>query len=261
MLTLNFKQLEKIAEKYIVINYNDFPSNAFELARKLNLRTKNSIECKKDFKDKYPLYNCNAVYALVNGEYTIYYDEKYVYKNFSVAHEIAHHLLEHCTDGAREHHDANLLAAILLLPPKKIIKSKIKNAIELSERYLIPYNVACEYWQEIKNKIPNKQKIIKHISFVICLIVISILSTSYIIKNDEGIKSSDTVSQVSNNISQTTNTDELTIDKPQVVVTVSGEKYHLPSCYYLKNKDNLSKFNIDEAVKKGYEPCLRCFPK
>lgn len=257
---MNFKQLEEIAKKFIVINYNEFPANAFELARRLNLCVKNSIECKKDFKDKYPLYNCNAVYTLVNGEYTIYYDEKYVYKNFSVAHEIAHHLLEHCTDGAREHHDANLLAAILLLPPKNTIKSKIKNAIELSEKYLIPYNVACEYWAEIKNKIPQERKIIKHISFIICLIAITILSTSYIIKNDERFKPSDTVSQLLNNISPITNMDELTINQTQVTVTVSGKKYHLATCSYLKNKNNLSELDINKAIEKGYEPCSRCFP-
>lgn len=254
---MNFQQLEKIAEKYIVINYNNFPANAFELARKLNLRVKNSIECKKDFKDKYPLYNCNAVYTLVNGEYTIYYDEKYAYKNFSVAHEIAHHLLEHCTDGAREHHDANLLAAILLLPPKKIVKQKIKNAIELSEKYLIPYNVACEYWVEIKYKIPQKQKIIKYTSFIICLISITILSTSYIIKDYDNTKTSNLFTDAIS----TENPTELNLEKTKVVVTISGEKYHIPSCYYLKNKDNLSQFNIDEAIKNGYEPCLKCFPK
>ena len=144
-----YQQLEKIAKKYITEESTEFPADAFKLAKQLDLRVKNSIECKQDFKDQYPLYKCNAAYTLVNGEYTIYHDEKYAYKNFSVAHEIAHHLLEHCSDGVKEHHDANLLAAILLLSPENIVKNKIKHAVELSLKCLIPYNVACEYWADL----------------------------------------------------------------------------------------------------------------
>ena len=46
----------------------------------------------------------------------------------------------------------------------------------------------------------------------------------------------------------------------EVVVTSSGEKYHLPDCRFVKNKTNTTTLSIDEAIKEGYEPCDVCDP-
>lgn len=44
-----------------------------------------------------------------------------------------------------------------------------------------------------------------------------------------------------------------------VYITQYGEKFHLEGCRYIKNKDNLIKVSIAEAVKAGYEHCEICF--
>lgn len=43
-----------------------------------------------------------------------------------------------------------------------------------------------------------------------------------------------------------------------VFITSSGEKYHLSNCRYVKNKTNVSKFSLKDAIKNGYEPCSIC---
>lgn len=42
------------------------------------------------------------------------------------------------------------------------------------------------------------------------------------------------------------------------VVTKSGDKYHLPSCYYVRDKSDLIEVTLEEAEKGGYEPCKVC---
>lgn len=46
----------------------------------------------------------------------------------------------------------------------------------------------------------------------------------------------------------------------EVVVTMHGEKYHLPTCRYVKNKTNLFTLTITEAQNSGLEPCKVCMP-
>ena len=256
---MNYQQLEKIANRYISSNSIEFPRNAFKMAQELNLRVKNSIECKKDFKENYPLYNCNAAYALVNGEYTIYHDEKYAYKNFSVAHEIAHHLLEHCSDAVKEHHDANLLAAILLLPLDGVINNKIKNAIQLSERYLIPYNVACEYWSEIKDIVcPKnifKNKVTYLISGIVLIITIIIGFTYYNSRNNE---EHTYPLEIAIPLPSPVSTQTTTIDNNDIVfVTKNAQKYHKKDCFTISNS-KLIQIPIANAIDCGYEPCSIC---
>lgn len=52
---------------------------------------------------------------------------------------------------------------------------------------------------------------------------------------------------------------ENNIDNEKIVfITSSGEKYHLSNCRYVKNKTNVSKFSLKDAIKNGYEPCSIC---
>ena len=43
-----------------------------------------------------------------------------------------------------------------------------------------------------------------------------------------------------------------------VYVTAAGEKYHLPDCYHIKNKDGLREMTVEQAETAGYEPCKDC---
>lgn len=43
-------------------------------------------------------------------------------------------------------------------------------------------------------------------------------------------------------------------------VSENGEKYHRENCIYIKGKDNLKKYSIDELKSMGYQPCMVCIP-
>lgn len=146
---MTYKELQQIINEQIKLQHTTLPIDSFSIATHLGLTVKNSIQCKIDYQGKSPLINANAVYALNNGEYTIYYDEKYSYKNFAIAHEIAHHLLGHMSDGAIQHHDANLMAAIMIAPKELILTNGINNAYELSNLCCIPISTAIEYWNAL----------------------------------------------------------------------------------------------------------------
>lgn len=38
----------------------------------------------------------------------------------------------------------------------------------------------------------------------------------------------------------------------------NGKKYHLTNCSYIKADSKCSEITLEEAQKKGYEPCSRC---
>lgn len=41
-------------------------------------------------------------------------------------------------------------------------------------------------------------------------------------------------------------------------VTSAGEKYHKSFCKHVKYKTNVSQIDIEDAISKGYNPCLDC---
>ena len=44
-----------------------------------------------------------------------------------------------------------------------------------------------------------------------------------------------------------------------VYTTPSGQKYHKPTCQYVRNKTNIIDMYLSEAQAKGFEPCKVCF--
>ena len=178
-IKMTYRELKKIVDKRLLMHQTSLPIDIFYVASQLNIRIKNSIGAKEDFKDSNPLYSHNTVYAINKGEYTIYYDEHYAYKNFSIAHEISHHLLGHTSDGAKQHQEAQLMACIIVAPVKLIHKHKIKSPLQLSEICKIPIDVAEDYWNEItKNGSRfyslNKSNAIKIIVIILSLVMLSL---------------------------------------------------------------------------------------
>lgn len=256
---MNCTQLTDLVYNRIHHTSNKIPQDAFAIATQLNIRLKNSIECRVDFQDKNPLQNTHAVYALNNGEYTIYYDENYPYKNFSIAHEIAHHLLHHTSDGMAEHHDAQLLAAIMIAPPQMIRKSRIHTAESLSVKCKIPSDVAAMYWQELKIPLYQRHKIAIILSAVIIAAVIIVTCTS--IKFSTSDKEAD-IHTTSTNVQESIQQEPTTEAVPApdcVFVSLSGKKYHKSTCKHIKGS-TLIELSIEEATKAGYEPCKDCMP-
>lgn len=45
-----------------------------------------------------------------------------------------------------------------------------------------------------------------------------------------------------------------------VYVTANGKKYHRKSCSTLSKSRTVISLSIDDARKKGYEPCKKCNP-
>lgn len=155
---MNYQELSKIVKNRINIPQKSMPIDCFAIAVSLGLRLKNSIETRHDYiNGDNPLEWCDGCLALNKGEYTIYYNEKSPYSNFTVAHEVAHYLLHHHSDGMQQHHDANILAAMLVAPEDLILSGNIKSAAELSTVCNIPAEVANTYWAELKsNDIANE---------------------------------------------------------------------------------------------------------
>lgn len=254
MIVLTFTDLQTIADKYIKITSQIIPQDSFEIARSFNIRIKNSAECKEDFVDDYPLKRSNAVYALYKGEYTIYYDEKNVYKNFSIAHEIAHHILKHETDGATNHHDANLLAAIIVAPAKNFKRNKIKTSRQLSETCLIPVEVAEMYWKEINTSFSKRNKKLFTIGSITSIILL-VMGTTIFYNNDITPRESVKEYNIADDMKQpaTSSSEDLSY-----YATSSGKHYHTADCQYIKYKTNVIPISLEEAIKLNLNPCKKC---
>ena len=251
---MTYNELYKVAYKYID-NDSNFP-NAFVIAQKLNIRTKNSIEAKRDFKNvKNPLEDCNGCLSIVNGEYVIYYNEKSPYNNFVVAHEIAHYFLHHYSDGSDQHHDANILAAILVAPKKSVVKNKIKNEAELSEKYKIPIETAQIYWDFLNVKPQNKNNLWIVITALLVMLIIFLIY--FLLKQPD--KSLELSHPTPNPTSTPMATESIENNSTSTIVTIHGEKYHKTDCRYIENKDNLIELTVETAENAGYKPCKICF--
>ena len=44
-------------------------------------------------------------------------------------------------------------------------------------------------------------------------------------------------------------------------VTSAGKKYHRKHCIVIKYKNNLTEIKLNDAINKGYKPCLICVPE
>ncbi len=254
---MDYKELKRIINKYTDIKSNSIPINAFDIAQELNLRVKNRIEAKQDFADSTnPLDYSNGCLSVINGEYVIYHDEKNPYKNFTVAHELAHYMLHHEKDGAAQHKEANLLASALIAPRHLIIKSKIKSPRELSEKCQIPMEVAQNYWIILEIKRHSK-KLILGIA-ACCAVAITGTSTFYFSQastdKNEILPSPSPMAVTIN----TTIPSYEPVETGIVYITSSGEKYHESDCIYLQHKDNIIGIPISKAKELGYEACKVC---
>lgn len=263
---MTYKELKEIVDKRLLMHQVSLPIDTFYVASQLNIRIKNSISAKEDFKDNNPLYSHNAVYTINKGEYTIYYDEHYTYKNFSIAHEISHHLLGHTSDGAKQHQEAQLMACIIVAPIKLIHKFKIKSPSQLSEICKIPIDAAEDYWNEItKNEGQfyslNKSNAIKIIVIILLLAMITLpIYFNYAKRIDyTGYERNfEETTYLTPSINPTDSPPYQSISQI-VYVTKTGEKYHLADCRHIKNVEYIIEFSsAEKAENAGYLPCKDC---
>lgn len=269
---MKFETLLEIANTHINFPNETLPLDSYKIAtQQLNIVVKNSLQCKIDYKsENNPLQRNEAIYVLCKGEYTIYHDENHPYKNFFIAHEIAHHLLDHRSDDINKHHDANMLGAIIVAPPHLIQKSFISNSIMLAEQYKIPIEVADTYWKEYTNiYLKGRHRNMVKFSILGSFSFVLVLSLAIILFQISNIKTQNTANleAIPTYTTETTakfiseSTTAVTLSKEAqrtVYITKFGEKYHRAGCQYINGKDNIIELPVDKAIKIGYEKCEVC---
>lgn len=270
---MNYNKLLEIASIYIDYSkITSFPVDSYYIAtHQLNIRVKNSLQCKIDYKtSENPLMNNAAIYCIFKGEYTIYYDENNPYKNFYLAHEIAHHLLNHLSDDIDKHYDSNLLATIIISPPHLLKKYKIRNGFELAQQCKVPVEVAEIYWKEycnyylINRKINNKMVFLCVFSAFLAIFLVIVLLYMQNLKTLENdaisneittfMKSTETLKEITTNNAINSDVTKDTV----VYVTKSGKKFHNANCQYIVDKNNITKLSKTQALEQGYTPCQIC---
>ncbi len=81
----------------------------------------------------------------------------------------------------------------------------------------------------------------------------------------ELITQTETSIVITETITELTTTEAIESTTPQsnktVIVTKTGKKYHLPTCYHIANKSTLIEMDIKKAEDLGYKPCATCKPQ
>lgn len=250
---MKFSEIQTLARIYAPYRKGTSVINIIELAEQNGIVIKNSAAAHCDF-DIYPLYNCHAIYVLNHGEYVIYYDENYEYANFAIAHELAHHILHHKSDGVSEHEDAQMLACAIIAPINVIKLHKLTTSEEISNFFNIPLTVAKLYQSKLLMQQTHKKHIITCNIIVIVLTIFTILFATIIKHNII----SDTIDQnLSTNI--IASSEPMISNDSYVYITKTGKKYHKQTCQYIKNTSTVIKLLESNAKHLGYDACKICF--
>lgn len=158
--------------------------------------------------------------------------------------------------------------------------SELKN--KLSKQYKkYMYNIKKNEFK----KVISKNMFVKSMFLgLITLSIISVFSTLHLINTNSKLKKHIGITDLSNTeiesqlypsifptmpltelqLENTTESPDANISEKNYVnektvyVTSSGKKYHLQDCRYVKNKTNIQKFGINDALKSGYKPCSVC---
>lgn len=264
---MKFEQLLEIVNTHIDFSSGTIPIDSYSIAtQQLNIRVKNSLQYKIDIQSNNTSLDKNeAIYTLFKGEYTIYHDENHPYKNFYIAHETAHHLLNHQSDDINKHHDANLLGAMILAPPQLIKKNKIRNSTQLASQCKIPIEVANTYWNEyinfyLKDKHNNilKYSIISTcVGFlIIFLIIIITLQLNSLKTTRPTVVQASSLTYITE--STTSNITTTSSEENAVYVTKSGKKYHQSNCIYIQGEIDVVELPVGKAIQMGYDKCKVC---
>ncbi len=150
-------------------------------------------------------------------------------KLFLLAHELGHYIFSHGPGKtSEEEYIANDFARLLL----GITTDK----------------------EEIKRK-----KVHKKVIVVLGTLVLVSFTLSYYLGNNVPTQQQE---QIINSVPAVTEQPEPDVPanttEQTYVLTRTGDKYHLPSCYYVRDKNDLVEITLEEAEKGGYEPCKVC---
>ena len=206
-----------------------------------------------------PLYNHPAFLSVRNNEKVVYFNSRTRYWNFYVFHEVAHYLLDHEDDSPQNEMDANMLACILAAPIENL-PTTLKSARDLSTVCAIPIDKAEEYWSEIKEHRPEQKLSTKYKILICSVVVVAILcliGAGFIFIKNFPKPESKSVATHAPAVHTPTPTENISQNQ-DVIVTISGTKYHMPDCRYVKKKTNIIEEDIHVAINDGYAPCKVC---
>lgn len=218
-------------------------------------------------------------------------------KRFALAHELGHDIMGHFSKhgilGFQENgllddnqeREANEFALEFLAPICVLSVNRITTVEDISIFSLLDKKHCYEILTKIDNhnkysnaeielckkikaiKSPGKYKNIKLIisTSVLTIIIVTVLfifisqyrlSPLNIQANDYASSPTPTA-----DISAPSPSPSIDIADEKVGVTKSGTKYHDPNCSYIKDKPNIIFMTLDEAIKSGYQPCIKCKSK
>lgn len=185
-------------------------------------------------------------------------------RNFAIAHELGHIVLEHIPIGICgmiekqdivQENEADtfayqLLAPLCILKQLKLTTvSAIENETLLNGIYADTVFLKLHGYEDTyykKELLKQFSSVRKHHKIIIISAISAILSLTLII----------TVGRVLS---------KPTINKTEeiVYITSTGNKYHKLDCHYLyddgKLKDNVSSITLSKSIETGYTPCSYCF--
>lgn len=253
----NYEKLKAISRKYT-------GKEVYSIAADLDVSIKTDEDCLKDFNGSFQL-NCNAMLAVANNRYIIYY-KPCEYEKYYILHELCHYILKHNTDGKSEEQQSNILACMILIPDKALNK----DIFTLSVVYNIPLHIVYDYIVYLKSNtnIFKKKKVTISVSIIlmVCILfVLGFIMGALIFGNNSTNKTSAVNVETTETTSKTTETTSIPVNSDvsnndMVYITKSGGKYHKANCYYIRNRNTIE-VTVDEAKGQGYEPCAICFGK
>ena len=97
--------------------------------------------------------------------------------------------------------------------------------------------------------IKNWKQLVVLIPLIICILVFAFINTSQTVSSPKPKTESTSTNVISESISEDV-----------YYVTPSGKKYHKNNCIIIKYKNNLTELRLNDAVNRGYSPCLICNP-
>ncbi len=179
---------------------------------------------------------CKAFVIGADGKHIILYDGNIDYndKIFSICHEMGHIVLHHSLGGgmsAVQECEADIFAEEMISPTCSRARTQLQEDL-------------CK-----QLGIRSQRNIVSIVILIACLVVLALsVGISLLSRNPERI--------VGYERSAASSSD--TVASSSVYVTLYGEKYHIDGCHYIADKENLSEMTVEEAERKGYDPCGYC---
>ncbi len=276
-LPLEFEKLEEIASlnNWSIITY----SKGYNFIKSENL-------------EKY--YYTSKGFTYSSSDCTIIFikdDLEYLDKINVICHEIGHLVLKHIEVGNKQKNNTNnnkdneqeaeadIFALELQAPLYLMNNLGINTAKKLYDKGIFNRSNARKQALYFYSTKITRSKILITISIILLLIFnlyyiynqnknsASILNNriEMVTQNfTESITQTETSIVTTETITELTTTEAIESTTPQsnktVIVTKSGKKYHLPTCYHIANKSTLIEMDIKKAEDLGYKPCATCNP-